>query len=195
MNRLTEMETYNKKNCAWFFSKKDNNFNLSNMSVAMRVQYGGKIWHSSEQLYQACKYAGNVNCVPATSVGKKVQPNVRQRIIDSTNPMGAKMTQKCAVKAGLIRDDWEDVKIENMLYVLKLKLKNNPVAFRRALLSTGQLDIVEISRKDKFWGTVEIENNVLEGSNVLGKLLMDVRTDMDNILEETLNEPPGFWLP
>ena len=194
MNDLMKHETYNKKDCAWFFSKKDNNFNLSNMN-SLRVKYNGKVWHSSEQLYQACKYAGNVICVPATSIGKKVQPNVRQRIMDSSNPMGAKMTQKCAVKAGLIRGDWEDVKIDNMLYVLKLKLKNNPVVFKRALQNTGELNIVEISRKDKFWGTVEVEDDILEGKNVLGKLLMAVRDDVENILQEPLTEPAGFWLP
>jgi hypothetical protein len=40
-----------------------------------------------------------------------------------------------------------------------------------------------------------VEDDVLEGSNVLGKLLMAVREDVENILEETLAEPAGFWLP
>lgn len=191
MENLLKTERYDKKKCVWFFSSKDQNFKLSNMA-SMSVKYDGKIWNSAEQLYQASKYAGDVICLPSTGGD---QPNVRQRIFETKNAMGAKMTQKCAVKAGLIRSDWEDVKIDNMLYVLKLKFKSNPVNFRKALGATGTLNIVEISRKDTFWGTKEMDPNVLTGQNVLGKLLMMVRSDMDNILSENLVEPDLFMLP
>lgn len=75
------------KNCDLFSRKKDNNFNLSNMSTEMRVKYGENTWHSIEQLYQACKYSGNAICVPATSVSKKVE---KLHIIARSGPSIAK---------------------------------------------------------------------------------------------------------
>lgn len=192
MEQLLKDEVYEKKKCAWFFSKKDQNFDLSNMASGMTIKYGGIVWHSSEQLYQASKYAGDVMCLPSSGGS---QPNVRQRIIESTNAMGAKMTQKCAAKAKLVRHDWEEVLIENMLFVLKLKLKNNCVKFRKVLRDTGNRDIVEISEKDDFWGTKEIGHGILKGKNVLGKLLVIVRDNIDTILTEKLVEPHNFMLP
>lgn len=192
MENLLREETYEKNKCAWFCSKTDQNFALSNMAAGFGIKYRDMLWHSSEQLYQASKYAGYVICLPST--GKTQEANVRQRIINSTNPMGAKMTQKCAAKSGLVRHDWERVMIDNMLYVLKLKLKNNCVRFRKALLDTGNREIVELSGKDTFWGTKELEPGILKGKNVLGKLLMMVRDDMDRIIAEKLVEPADFML-
>lgn len=43
------------------------------------------------------------------------------------------------------------------------------------LLSTADKQIVEISRKDPFWGAVPVGPDNLVGQNVLGKLLMELR--------------------
>ncbi len=192
MDNLLREEIYEKDKCAWFFSKNDPNFALSNMGAGFGINYRGIMWHSSEQLYQASKYTGDVICLPAT--GKAEEPNVRKRIIASKNARGAKMTQKCAEKAGLVRAEWDRIRIDNMLYVLKLKLKNNSVRFRKALLGTGNREIVELSSKDTFWGAKEVEPGILKGQNVLGKLLMMVRDDMDRIIAEKLVEPVDFML-
>jgi predicted NAD-dependent protein-ADP-ribosyltransferase YbiA (DUF1768 family) len=58
-----------------------------------------------------------------------VEPRVQQRILDSKCAREAKMTQKCAVAAGLVRSDWEKIKVDCMLWVLELKLKWNPDTF------------------------------------------------------------------
>jgi hypothetical protein len=50
------------------------------------------------------------------------------------------------------------------------------------LRCTGHKDIVEKSHKDKFWGAVPQNNNadLLEGENILGKLLMELREELYN---------------
>jgi hypothetical protein len=46
------------------------------------------------------------------------------------------------------------------------------------LLSSGDRKIVERSRKDRFWGAVPVEDDLLEGENRLGKLLMELRDEV-----------------
>lgn len=111
---------------------------------------------------------------------------------------GAKMTQKCAVKAGMVRKDWEDEKLEirihSMLWVLELKLWCNPRTFGSVIKSTGDLPIVEKSRKDDFWGAKE-NGGVLVGSNVLGKLLTLLRDEKyDQVRNREFTYPGGFLI-
>lgn len=107
------------------------------------------------------------------------------------------MTQKCAVKAGLVRDDWDDpefeVRIHSMLWVLELKLCSTPFTFGKELMVTGDRPIVEISRKDDFWGCKEVGRKLV-GRNVLGKLLMRVREHAEDIRKGQLSYPGGFLL-
>ncbi len=114
---LKKIVVYNKQKCAWFFSKKDSNWELSNMAGRMSIHFDNKKWNSSEQLYQASKYPLNAVCVPASAkTSKGAIPNVRERIKAQNAARGAKMTQKCAVKAGLVRKDWDDVNFEIRIY-------------------------------------------------------------------------------
>lgn len=199
MVELKEEAVYEKTSCAWFFSKKDNNWLLSNMAGQMPIYFPkGVRWNSSEQLYQASKYFPNTTCLPESAKGKQgIEPDVRKRIANQSAARGAKMTQKCAVKAGLVRDDWEDpdfeVRIHSMLWVLELKLYYNPFTFGRDLLATGDRLIVEVSRKDDFWGCKEV-NGKLVGRNVLGKLLILVRERAGEIKRGKFSYPDGFLL-
>ena len=196
---LRKKMVYDKRKCAWFFSKNDPNWLLSNIAGQMPIYFqNGKKWNSSEQLYQASKYFPGTICLPVAATDKgAVEPDVRKRIEAATNARGAKMTQKCAVKAGLVRNDWEDpeleIRIHSMRWVLELKLYNNPLAFGRELASTGDRQIVEVSRKDDFWGC-KVDGEKLIGSNVLGKLLMDVRARAVAIKKREFSYPAGFLL-
>jgi type I restriction enzyme, S subunit len=197
--KLKEEMVYEKNSCAWFFTKKDNNWLLSNMAGQMPTFFPkGVKWNSSEQLYQASKYFPGTICLPELTKGKKdVEPDVRKRIATMTNARGAKMTQKCAVKAGLVRDDWEDqdfeVRIHSMMWVLELKLRDNPLTFGRELSFTGTKAIVEVSRKDDFWGCKEVDGKLV-GKNVLGKLLMLLRERAEKVRKGEFSYPSGFLL-
>ena len=198
---VSAMNTYQKAHVAWFLSKEDPRWELSNMAGGMPVYFPterirANRWNSSEQLYQASKYGTNVMCVPATNPG--VDPCVRNRIRSQVSIRGAKMTQKSAVKAGLVRTDWdspEEIRLKSMLWVLELKLFWNPWTFGRVLQNTGDKPIVEISRKDDFWGCKEVEPGVLVGRNNLGLILMDIRSRMEAIKVKNFTYPEGFLLP
>lgn len=163
------------------------------MATEMKIRWKGTLFNSSEQLYQASKYHPDTVCKPA-SANDHVEPRVQKRIIEANTPQRAKMTQKCAVKAGLVRPDWEEIMIDCMRWVLELKLRYNRQTFGRVLKSTGNRMIVEKSRKDKFWGCIQ-DGNVFDGHNHLGRLLVEVRNNYSRIVDEgKLTHPEGFLM-
>ena len=109
------------------------------------------------------------------------------------------MTQKCAVTAGLVRPDWDDpnneVRIQAMLWVVELKLYWNPLTFGRVLQETGTQPIVEVSKKDAFWGCKVDAGGILVGVNALGKILERVRLRSAEIKAGKFSFPAGFILP
>jgi ribA/ribD-fused uncharacterized protein len=195
-----QMITYRKTEVAWFYRKVEQHWELSNMAGGMSLYWPVErspinLWGSSEQLYQACKYGSQVMCLPESS--PDADPCVRNRIRAQKAPRGAKMTQKCAEKAGLVRSDWEspdEVRLKAMLWVLELKLYWNRQTFGRVLESTEDKPIVEVSTKDDFWGCME-HGNELRGQNHLGILLMQVRQRIPLILRRDFTYPAGFLLP
>ncbi len=74
-----------------------------------------------------------------------------------------------------LRNDWENVKLEVMYNVVKAKFSQNEY-LKDMLLATGQEYLEEGNNwGDKFWGTC---NGV--GENMLGKILMRVREELNN---------------
>ena len=63
--------------------------------------------------------------------------------------------------------------------------------FSKLLLETGDLPIVEDSRKDDFWGAKPEDEEILVGANVLGRLLMQLREQVKNweITSQTIINP------
>ncbi|MGA2228896.1 MAG: NADAR family protein [Syntrophobacteraceae bacterium] len=185
------------KNVAYFFSKKETPalWPFSNMAGGMPIRWRGILFNSSEQLYQASKYHPDTVCIPAVHKNKLgIEPHVQKRIIDANNPRGAKMTQKCAVKAGLVRPDWPKIMVDCMLWVLELKLQQNRHTFGEVLKSTGSKMIVEKSSKDTFWGCIQ-EGDIFDGQNQLGLLLVKVRENYDRTVKERqLTHPNGFLI-
>ena len=72
----------------------------------------------------------------------------------------------------VLRDDWEEHKLEVMEYVLRAKFDQHP-ALKRLLLETGDKPIYEISPYDTYWGT----GRDGKGKNVLGKMLVSLRNE------------------
>ena len=62
-----------------------------------------------------------------------------------------------------------------MKWCLRVKLAGNWSAFSKLLIETGDRPIVEDSRKDDFWGAKPVDEQALDGRNVLGRLLMELR--------------------
>lgn len=133
---------------------------LSNMASGYSLFINNIIIPSSEHLYQALRYP--------------LFPDIQHEIISQDNAMKAKMISN-KYKSKYSRPDWEDIQIKVMRWALEIKLSQNWDSFGDLLKRTANKDIVEFSHKDKIWGAV-LNNNVLEGVNALGRLLMELRS-------------------
>ena len=150
-------------------------------------------WNSSEHLYQASKYSPSVECISEES-GSTIT-FIQKRIRNQASPRGAKMTQKCGEKRGVIRYEWDEIKVDVMTWVIELKLHANYHSeFGRSLMSSKGKDIVEVSKKDDFWGTKEVSPGVLIGHNHLGRVLTNVRNRASEIIKGNFSFPEGFLL-
>ncbi len=85
------------------------------------------------------------------------------------------LTPRKAKNAGRevdLREDWENVKIDIMTQVTRLKFRRPDL--RQKLLGTGDAELIESNTwEDKIWGVC---NGV--GENHLGKILMKIRDEL-----------------
>lgn len=109
-------------------------------------------------------------------------------ILNESSPMTAKMRSKPYRKDS--RPDWDDVRVKVMKWCLRVKLVHNWNKFSQLLLSTGDCPIVEDSRKDNYWGAMPQEDDTLNGQNVLGRLLMDLRKKLREDSDSLRNVAP-----
>jgi type I restriction enzyme, S subunit len=165
-----ESRTYHREECA-VFRKTDERFGgLSNMAPGYALSINGVPVGTAEAIYQACRFPH--------------LPDVQHLIIDQTSPMTAKMRSKPYREKS--RLDWDDVRVPIMRWCLRVKLIQNWDKFQSLLLETGELPIVEDSRRDDFWGAVASKDDpgVLVGRNVLGRLLMELRERIRHMSSE-----------
>lgn len=74
-----------------------------------------------------------------------------------------------------LRNDWEQIKDDIMREAIRFKFTNHE-DIKEILLSTGEDELVEDSPIDYYWG-IGADGT---GKNMLGKLLMELRTDLKN---------------
>jgi len=157
-----EMKRYVKEGNVVFHKTKERFGGLSNMCSGYPITIGEYIFLTSESLYQCCRFNND--------------SDVQKIIINEKSPISSKMKSK--KYRSRTRVDWDTVRVDIMDWSIRMKLKSNWEKFSGLLLSTGNKQIVEESHKDRFWGCVENKNGVLEGSNVLGQLLMNLRGEI-----------------
>lgn len=159
MNKTLEHRTYCRKDCVTFRKTNEVFGGLSNMAGGYPLLVNGVRILTSEALYQACRFPH--------------LPDVQRMIIAQRSPMTAKMKSKPYRNQS--RSDWDAVRVKIMRWCLRVKLAQNWDRFSSLLLSTGDRPIVEDSRKDNFWGAIPVDEETLTGTNVLGRLLMELR--------------------
>lgn len=136
---------------------------------------------SSEALYQACKFP--------------LFPKIQHEILSQKNAMSAK---KVARKyEAFVRQDWNEIKFKVMRWCLQVKSLQNWEVFANELIASADKPIVEYSKKDSVWGAMPNGNGTLSGVNALGRLLMELRMEINlqNPIKKVL--PPnidGFLL-
>jgi N-glycosidase YbiA len=120
------------------------------------ISMDGKVWLTTEHYFQAQKFE------------------------DSEHQEKIRLTKSALIAARLgrsrskpIRQNWEAIKVSLMTEAVRAKFTQNEKA-RQILLSTGDVTIVEHSKKDAYWG----DGGDGSGQNILGKILMDVRKEL-----------------
>ncbi len=159
--RTTEVRTYRREEAIVFFRTKEAFGGLSNMASGYPLKVGDIDVQSSEALYQACRFSH--------------LPDVQAEILRQSNAMNAKAASKDWRLE--TRPDWARIRVNVMRWCLRVKAVQHEDTFLGLLMSTGVKPIVELSRRDDFWGALERPPGVLTGRNVLGRLLMELRRD------------------
>jgi len=176
LNSAPKEHTYNRENTVIFQKTHDSFGGLSNMAGGYNLLINGIKIYTSEALYQACRFPH--------------LPNIQRLIIEQKSPMAAKMVSKPYRKDS--RKDWDEVREIIMEWCLRVKLAQNWDTFGRLLKSSSDLPIVEESKRDGFWGAKPVDDSILVGENVLGNLLMKLRSEYLKPNNESLLivEPP-----
>ncbi len=175
MNREDQVRIYDPAKSAVFLKTNERFGGLSNMAPGFAVVVNGVRIRTSEALYQACRFPH--------------LPHVQRLIISEHSPMTAKMRGK--PYASQTRPDWDRVRVGLMRWCLRVKLNQNPSKFSSLLRSTGDLPIVEKkTRRSDFWGAKLADDGSLVGMNVLGRLLMELRAELEAKGIEAFDEIP-----
>lgn len=123
------------------------------------MKYGGMYFKTSEHFYMAMK---------------TVDKSLRLKIAECTTGADAKKLGRSLD----LRPDWEDIKLDVMLFALRYKFSIHNPTLRQKLLGTGDSYLQEANLwGDKIWGVCM---KTCEGENNLGKLLMQVREEIRN---------------
>lgn len=132
--------------------------NFSTHSIVISTEssfYQGK-WNTAEHLYQAMK---------------TLDKNYIKMIRLDPNPKNAKKLGRRAP----LRESWEELKDKIMYFVVKEKFLQNP-NIRKRLINTGDEELIEGNWwGDTYWGVC-----YGKGKNKLGKILMELRSELKN---------------
>ncbi len=133
-------------------------------------QFKGKYRFLSNFFPALCNYEGIVypTVEHAYQAAKTTDVYSREVIAGALTAQEAKALGKSVV----MREDWDQVKLQVMEDLLRLKFSNREVA--NLLRLTGSEELVEGNWwGDRFWGVCGGK-----GENHLGKLLMKIRTEL-----------------
>lgn len=169
------------ENVVHFQKATDDYGDLANMTGGYLLRVNGIASRTPEALYQAMRFPH--------------EPTWQREIIDQNSPM---MCKRLAHKAGrkeASRPDWEEVSIEVMRWVLKVKLCLHYERFAALLRGTADRALVERSAKDVYWSAVETAADTLEGRNQLGLLWMDLRQELRTQPAEMFQTVPPLDIP
>ncbi len=109
----------------------------------------------------------------AYQAAKSLDPEVRKKFLNPGRRGGAGAAKHMG-RHVVLRPDWEEVKLSVMFDLLRKKFASGDL--RRALLSTDDAELVE----GNDWGDQEWGVCWGKGENKLGKLLMQVRAELDS---------------
>lgn len=144
------------------FSKVKEQWGILGNFAPISLEVNGVSFVNSEQLFQMMKFSDYETL----------------QTIYNSNGMKIKYASKAAEKLGLRRADWRRIIIDCMKFCLQTKYDQSE-EFRQALKETSGKIIVEDQtrfkkKKADTWG-VKLIDGKYAGSNLLGRLLMELR--------------------
>jgi ribA/ribD-fused uncharacterized protein len=138
-----------------FYRVKDAYGEFSNFSPhSFRLK--DRIWPTTEHYFQAQKFAGTEH---------------EEEIRNIRSPMIAARAGRS--RARPLRADWEGIKEAVMREALHAKFTQHR-KLRALLVSTGECELVEHTKNDRYWG----DGGDGKGRNRLGVLLMELRAEL-----------------
>lgn len=133
-------------------------FFMFNNFASFQVEWCGRLWQTSEHVYQAAHFF-------------ETAPDLAETIYKARSAHEAyKLAKANADKAP---ENWEDIKEGIMLDICRHKLAQHGY-IQKKLLETGDAPIVEDSPQDSFWGWGPDRT----GKNALGKIWMQLRDEL-----------------
>ena len=157
-----DIKFYNRKDVIFFLKTHDEKGQFSNMHKDP-LKFLDTTLNTAEALYQAIRYP--------------YHPSHQIEIISNPSPIGAKCVSRKYSKDE--RPDWMDVNVRVLEWCATVKLLQHWNTFGPLLDETGDKPIVEETNKyDKFWAArrTKEDPDILEGANVFGQILMNIRT-------------------
>lgn len=144
------------------FGKRNKDYGCFSNFHSCNVVYDGITYKNSEAAWQAQK---------TLDVSKRVE------FSQLTGAQAKKLGRKTE-----LRSDWEDVKYVLMIDVLRAKFFDNE-DLKNILLSTGDAVLIEDTTgwHDNEWGNCNCPKcQNIQGKNLLGKALMEVRHELSS---------------
>ncbi len=139
----------------YFYGSKDKQYGCFSNFSRYGFELDGLWWVTNEHYFQSQKFI-------------TIDPDWAKLIRIAKTPREA--AKKGRNRSHPLRKDWEEVKDKIMFKGVLRKFETHTV-IRQVLLDTGDLEIVENSPYDYYWGC----GSDGTGKNKLGKILMEVR--------------------
>lgn len=137
---------------------------LSNFYEAS-VEFEGIVYNSAESAYQAQKFK---------------EPSIRAEIAVMTPSVAKRFAKNIKLP-----ENWHSDKIIIMYEIVRQKFLNNPMLKKR-LVETGSATLIEGNNwGDREWGMVKNSAGIFEGKNLLGKILMRIRKEIQSSFVES----------
>lgn len=106
---------------------------------------------------------------------KTFDGELRTRIRNAATPAAAKRHGR-AIPRHKLRKDWDKIKRDVMLELLRDKFHREP---QRSMLAQSREQLIEITWwHDTYWGVCSCLAHGMQGENVLGQLLTQVREEL-----------------
>jgi N-glycosidase YbiA len=146
-----------------YFYKADAPYGCFSNFSPHAIELDGKSWQTVEHYYQAHKYQGTD------------REDLMERIRTAKTPeLAAEIGRNPQYQ---MRRDWDDRKCE-IMYCAVWKKFSTHLDIQRILVDTGEVEIIEDSPVDYFWGC----GGDRTGANHLGQILMKIRQEIQGKL-------------